>query len=210
VTAALYLPFSPAGPPPPPPPVPSGAAASCADLSGEWAASVLVPNYQPLRAGLMVARTPPPPAASKPGHAYYNLTSTEETHWPAVPRSGWLLDVDPAASTVTISRPGAPPIAGKLGPWANPHSNGQQLPPAAPCTAITGAVGAPTICKLPYCGESVRPVAAQQFNVLRLGGELLYYGPRGSRPTISATSSRCGSMTRASCSACGSRATSSF
>jgi hypothetical protein len=27
-------------------------------------------------------------------------------------------------------------------------------------------------------GESVRPVAAQQFNVLQLGGEYLYYGER--------------------------------
>ena len=27
-------------------------------------------------------------------------------------------------------------------------------------------------------GESVRPVAAQQFNVLHLGGEHLYYGER--------------------------------
>ena len=33
-------------------------------------------------------------------------------------------------------------------------------------------------CKLPYCGESVRPVAAQQFNVLTLGGSVLYWGER--------------------------------
>jgi hypothetical protein len=34
------------------------------------------------------------------------------------------------------------------------------------------------MCKLPWCGESVRPVAAQQFNALALGGEHLYYGER--------------------------------
>ena len=34
------------------------------------------------------------------------------------------------------------------------------------------------MCKLPWCGESVRPVAAQQFNALALGGEHLYYGAR--------------------------------
>ena len=34
------------------------------------------------------------------------------------------------------------------------------------------------MCKLPWCSESVRPVAAQQFNVLALGGEFLYWGER--------------------------------
>jgi hypothetical protein len=44
---------------------------------------------------------------------------------------------------------------------------------------ITSHGGAsPTLCKLPYCGESTRPVAAQQFNVLRLGDRHLYYGER--------------------------------
>ena len=41
-----------------------------------------------------------------------------------------------------------------------------------------------TMCKEPWCGESVRPVAAQQFNILTVdpasGGEasVLYYGER--------------------------------
>ena len=33
----------------------------CQDLSGEWAWSVLVPNYQPLRAGIQLARAAAPP-----------------------------------------------------------------------------------------------------------------------------------------------------
>ena len=44
-----------------------------------------------------------------------------------------------------------------------------------------GAVSVePVAINCPWCGESVRPVAAQQFNVLRLsdGGPPLYYGER--------------------------------
>ena len=67
VNDGLYLPFSPRGPPPPPPPVPAGATASCADLSGEWALSVITQNYQPLRAGLTVTKIPPPPPGPPPG-----------------------------------------------------------------------------------------------------------------------------------------------
>ena len=43
---------------------------------------------------------PPPPP---PPMDYYNMTSTVETHWPAVPASGWLLAVDPAAKTIAIN-----------------------------------------------------------------------------------------------------------
>jgi hypothetical protein len=46
--------------------VPAGAAASCADLSGEWAMSVFNQNYQPLRAGLSVKRIQPPPPGPPP------------------------------------------------------------------------------------------------------------------------------------------------
>ena len=111
---------------------------------------------------------------------YYNLTSTSETHWPAVPRSGWLLLVDAAARTVRIRvGGGAPDVPAKLDPWLNPHANGQVLPAKAPdCTSIVGGVALSLMCKLPYCSESVRPVAAQQFNVLQLGGRQLYWGER--------------------------------
>jgi hypothetical protein len=348
VNDALYLPFSPTGPPPTPPtlpptPVPSPADA-CSDLSGEWASSVLTPNYQPLRAGLIFTKilappTPLPPpntvglivansdigggqrciADSSPvfvargsfprdayatlepcsgsskaqvwlkqrdgdgvrlvnqatgrcvdaAHGevgrlvyvhecvggvgqvwtapspsgvtnatgdivnvaaktcvsaqtngslvmevctsastsalqairwtirwtfvatsivalapptkkdYYNITSTTKTHWPAVPRKGWLLEVDPSSKAVVLSTGNHGVHASKLQPWLNPWSNGQMLPPAADCTMIAGATSqVPTVCKLPYCGESLRPVAAQQFNVLSLGGKHLYYGER--------------------------------
>ena len=336
VNDGLYLPFSPRGEPPPPPPVPAGATASCSDLSGEWASSVLTPNYQPLRAGLIVTKLdgrphflpppPPPPqtttisngagahkrclsdsipgghavgrnmlvslvpcSGSKEqqwvvrsvydggeveyvntatgrcldaalGHAgrkvytngcvphnslgdavgqtwsrpassaaaivnvaakscltpqanglvvmeafgsgstgqqwtvapspdsaptaasmdYYNITSKSETHWPAVHAGGWLMEVDAAAKTVRwpiAAR--APGSSGptKLSPWLNPLSNGQKLPPAPDCTMLSGGQGV-RLCKLPWCGESVRPVKAQQFNVLQLGGQHVYYGER--------------------------------
>lgn len=63
INDGLYLPFSPEGAPPPPPPLPSPLptpAELCADLSGEWAWSVLVPNYQPLRRGIVFNRTAAP------------------------------------------------------------------------------------------------------------------------------------------------------
>ena len=109
---------------------------------------------------------------------YYNLTSTTETHWPAVPSSGWLLAVDRAAKTVRLTG-STGPGEGTLHPWLNPHANGQTLSPAADCTMLTGALkNGALMCKLPWCGESVRPVAAQMFNVLALGGEPVYYGER--------------------------------
>ena len=188
VNDGLYLPFSPRGEPPPPPPVPAGATASCSDLSGEWASSVLTPNYQPLRAGLIVTKLdgrphflpPPPPPPQTTTISYYNITSKSETHWPAVHAGGWLMEVDAAAKTVRwpiAAR--APGSSGptKLSPWLNPLSNGQKLPPAPDCTMLSGGQGV-RLCKLPWCGESVRPVKAQQFNVLQLGGQHVYYGER--------------------------------
>jgi len=117
----------------------------------------------------------------------YNVTSTVETHWPAVPAGGWLLAVDMATRRVidVVGRAGhvhqqpGGTVAGQLQPWLNPWSNGQKLPAAPDCTMVSSHGGAsPTLCKLPYCGESVRPVAAQQFNVLQLGGRHVYYGER--------------------------------
>ena len=111
----------------------------------------------------------PPPA----GMAYYNLTSTTETHWPAVPTAGWLIAVDPATKAVTVDGG-----AHALLPWLNPHANGEALPPAPDCTMVTGLANGALMCKLPWCSESTRPVAAQQFNALALGGEVLYWGER--------------------------------
>jgi hypothetical protein len=111
---------------------------------------------------------PPPPME------YYNMTSTTETHWPAVPASGWLLAVDKAAKTVSVGGSSHRPLL----PWLNPHSNGEVLPPAPDCTMATGLANGALMCKLPWCSESVRPVAAQQFNALALGGEFLYWGER--------------------------------
>jgi hypothetical protein len=336
VNDGLYLPLSPTGPPQLPPPLPPSPSPTdaCADLSGEWAASMMVPYYQPLRRGLTVRKVRPPPqpapaptgttgmlitkqtlnplcitgsatqrnlalepctgsasqmweetrpsvrqfrtrfgswnagvlyknvasgrcidtaygngpiylhecmggvgqtwialgsnssgeivnAAAKtcisaqastvvmgptgvgmgakgtqqwmfvPTPApptppdnkdYYNMTSVAETHWPAVSRSGWLLTVDRTTKQVTIATGASHgTLAGNLQPWLNPWANGQKLPPAPDCTMIPGSSSPhlmATMCKLPYCGESVRPVAAQQFNVLSLGGEHLYYGER--------------------------------
>jgi len=187
VNDALYLPFSPKGMPPPPPRLPPGPTPtpeeSCGDLSGEWAASVLVPNYQPLRAGLKVEKIPRPAGAPGESNVYYNMTSTVETHWPALPPSGWTMQVDPTSKMVRIYGEGFN-VTTQLQPWLNPHANGQQLPLAPDCTMVPGGpIGShwypnPHMCKLPYCGESARPVAAQQFNVLSLGGEPLYYGER--------------------------------
>lgn len=184
VNPGLYLPFSPSGPPLPPPPVPAPAPSTlCDDLSGEWASSVLVPNYQPLRAGLMVKKIPPPLSSSATTKDYYNMTSTTETHWPAV--HGWMLEVDRITKTVNITTSSHGAMTGSLKPWLNPWANGQKLAPAPYCTMIPGDGTSsfhreflPTMCKLPYCGESIRPVAAQQFNVLSLGGHVLYYGER--------------------------------
>jgi hypothetical protein len=108
---------------------------------------------------------------------YYNITSTSETHWPAVESKGWLLEVDPLSKSVLLMSGARGSSRSSLRPWLNPWSNGQKLPPAADCTMFDG-VGSMTVCKLPYCGETIRPVAAQQFNVLALGGHFLYYGER--------------------------------
>jgi len=159
-------------------PLPPDATASCSDLSGEWASSVLVPNYQPLRAGLTVSKIPPPANANLK-HDYYNITSKKETHWPDPPRNGWLLEVDPVNKKFTITLPSGPQGKGALQPWLNPWSNGQKLPLAPECTMIQHGIPQNAVmCKLPFCGESIRPVAAQQFNVLQLGGQHLYFGER--------------------------------
>jgi hypothetical protein len=147
---------------------------------------------------------PPAPAPPTPILDWYNLTSTTETHWPAVPRGGLLLAVDPGTQTVHISGAGGASGAGHtsaLRPWRNPHANDNEMaaattstsasssamitvttasaaPSAPDCTMIPAFLAGALACKLPYCGESVRPVAAQQFNVLSLGGEVLYYGER--------------------------------
>lgn len=106
-----------------------------------------------------VASVPRNHSARKETLTYYNLTSTSETHWPAVPSSGWLLQVNELKKTVAISTysavPGATPsnlLAGTLQPWVNPWANGQQLPAAPGCTMISTTPGSPTLCKLPYCG----------------------------------------------------------
>jgi hypothetical protein len=47
-----------------------------------------------------------------------------------------------------------------VSPWLNPHANGQKgIPPVPDCTMIAFS---PLMCRLPWCGESVRPVAAKQ------------------------------------------------
>jgi len=192
VNPGLYLPFSPTGAPPLPvrsqlkPPVAiddlGSPTASCDDLSGEWASSVFVPNYQPLRAGLVLKKISPPLQSSLSGIDHYNITSITETHWPAIPPAGWLLEVDRTNKTVLIVTGNHGNISSHLQPWLNPWSNGQKLSPAPDCTMIPSSNPAdqslPTMCKLPYCGESLRPVAAQQFGVLSLGGQHLYYGER--------------------------------
>lgn len=95
---------------------------------------------------------------SAPGelYTYYNLTSASETHWPAVPPSGWVLRVDELRKTTIIlssSTTNPAPRTATLKPWLNPWANGQKLPASPGCTMINtiGSAG-PTLCKLPYCG----------------------------------------------------------
>lgn len=63
---------------------------------------------------------------------YYNLTSTVETHWPAVPPNGWLLAVDKADKSVTIDSDSGHSILR----WKNPVGNGQKVPAAPDCTIL--------------------------------------------------------------------------
>jgi hypothetical protein len=87
---------------------------------------------------------------------YYNLTSISETHWPAVPSSGWTLQVDEVRKTVAISQ-STKPASGSLKPWLNPWANGQKLPAVPDCTMVSTAGGGlegATLCKLPYCGAT--------------------------------------------------------
>ena len=95
--------------------------------------------------------------APKEHLTYYNLTSLSETHWPAVPPSGWLLQVDGAQKTVTILQ-STKATSGSLKPWLNPWANGQKLPVAPDCTMIStapGSLAGATFCKLPYCGATM-------------------------------------------------------
>ena len=93
-----------------------------------------------------VKTAPASHAAPKVALTYYNLTSTSETHWPAVPSSGWVLEVNELNKTVAA----AGGAAGSLKPWRNPWANGQKLPAAPDCTMFP--LQAATVCKLPYCG----------------------------------------------------------
>lgn len=137
------------------------AAKTC--MAAQADGSVVIAMCTPAEAGVAVSDSKlqwkvTAVAAPGPGQGldFYNVSSSSETHWPAVHAGGWLMEVDTVAKTVRWPITARGPAMGqptKLAPWLNPLSNGQKLPAAPDCTMLHG--GNTLLCKTPLVPATV-------------------------------------------------------